>query len=132
MRIVLTTHDVFGLELSGTFSTERATAETIVSSRFAAHGVARDRNLLEWLRRLPESAADVEMPSDSPEEERMEYALTDLIERQGDIIVRCSKCDALVPLDAITTEEKDFCTFAGDLYRCPNQHGLLFAVTKIF
>jgi hypothetical protein len=140
MRIVFTARDVLGLELSGTFSTERVTAETIVSRRLAEYSVAHDRELLEWLRHSAESADNIELPTDSPEEDRMIYVLTDLIARQGDIVVRCSKCNAVVPLDGITSVEKDFSTetagiragFAGELYLCPNQHGLLFSITKIF
>jgi hypothetical protein len=143
MRIIYSQRDerdMLGVDLCGTFSTDRAAAETFALRSLAEHGLACDRHLLEWIRNLPHSANEVEMPTDSLDAERMVYVLADLIEQNGDIVVHCRKCNALVPLDGITSEEKDFSTessgmrmgFAGDLYRCPNLHGLLFSVTKIF
>lgn len=140
MRIVLTARDEIGMELSGTFSTDRATAEAIVSRRLAQHEIGADRQLLEWIQSLSESIDYVEISPDSPEEDRMIYVLADLINRQDDIVVQCSKCNASVPLDSITFKEKDFSHeiagmrvgFAGNLYRCSNQHELLIVPTKIF
>jgi hypothetical protein len=140
MRIVYTERDIFGLELCGTFLIEIATADAFTSRRFAEHGVAADRQLLKWIRHLPESANDVEIPKDSLESDRIVYVIADLIEQKGEIITRCRQCNALVPLETITVEQKDFSTdssgihmgFAGDLYLCAQLHGLLFSVTKIF
>src|SRR5688572_12673483 len=108
MRIVLTETDVIGLELSGTFSIDRVAAEAIVSRRFAEHRIVRDRNLLEWIRSLPESIDDVNVPKGSQQEDRLSYVVAELIARHGDIVVQCGKCNASVPLDSITFEEKDF------------------------
>ena len=70
----------------------------------------------------------------------MDFVIADLIACRGDIVVTCGRCKADVQLDDVIIEEKDFSSevsgmcmgFAGDLYLCPERHGLLFVMTKIF
>ncbi|MDP7288996.1 MAG: hypothetical protein QGH94_13505 [Phycisphaerae bacterium] len=140
MQIVLTAHDEMGMEVSDRFSVRKDLAEAMVSDRWSEHGVRHDRDLLEWLQSIPQTDANVDIGPDSPQRDRMLYVISDLIASRGDIDITCGKCKASVDPGDIIVEEKDFSTescgitmgFAGDLHMCPNRHGVLFVVTKIF
>jgi len=140
MHIAYTTDGHFPFQLSGTFLIPRSLAEVVVSRRVADHGIAFDRDLEFWLHSLPTIEDSVHVPKGSQYEERLSYVIAELIAEKGDIEVRCTRCQASIPIQSITIAEKDFSTetsgmrmgFAGELYRCPDKHDLLFVMTRIY
>lgn len=140
IHIALTTDGHFPFQLSGTFFIPRSLAEVIVSRRVADHGITFDRDLEFWLRSLPTIGDNVHVPKGSHLADRLSYVMAEAIAQKGDIEVRCNRCQASIPIQSITIAEKDFSTetsgmrmgFAGELYRCPHSHDLLFVMTKIY
>lgn len=140
MRIALTTDSQFPFQLSGNFLISRSLVEEIVSRRVADHGITFDRELEIWLHSLPSIGDSVHVPKGSQYEDRFSHVIAEVIAQKGDIKVHCSRCHATIPTQSITILEKDFSTetsgmrmgFAGELYRCPDKHNLLFVMTKIY
>lgn len=140
IHIALTTDGHFPFQLSGTFFIPRSLAEVIVSRRVVDHGITFDRDLEFWLHSLPTMGDNVHVPKGSHLEDRLLFVMAEAIAQKGDIEVRCNRCQTSIPIESITIAEKDFSTetsgmrmgFAGELYRCPYSHDLLFVMTKIY
>ncbi|WP_425395759.1 hypothetical protein [Aeoliella sp.] len=136
--LVFETKYELGMKLRGSISVPLEAAKTIATDRASKTGFVGDRELLEWMNSVTNADDRVIVPADK--RDRMDYVVADLIDCQGDVAVSCRLCKSCVVLPDITIEEKDFSTetssmrmgFAGNLYSCPNNHGLLFVVTKIF